>query len=79
MSVMRFECGRGGLRRVAVFTAAASLLATIFCSGCTPRGADSAATPLPTRQSTIDPVKQKLDAAQQEAERRRNEAERAGQ
>jgi hypothetical protein len=36
-------------------------------------------TPLPTRQTTIDPVNRKLDAAQQETERRRNEVDRATQ
>ena len=46
---------------------------------CAPRSDEPAPTQLPTRQSTIDPVKQNLDAAQQEAERRRNEVERAGQ
>lgn len=37
-----------------------------------------ASTPLPTRQTTIDPVTRKLDAAQQDAERRRAEADQAG-
>ena len=47
--------------------------------GCAPRENDPAATPLPTRETTIDPVTKKLEAAQQDAERRRSEAERAGQ
>jgi hypothetical protein len=47
--------------------------------GCAPREEAPAATPLPTRQTTIDPVTKKLEAAQQDAERRRNEAERTGQ
>ncbi len=47
--------------------------------GCAPREKEPAATPLPTRQTTIDPVAKKLEAAQQDAERRRNEAERMGQ
>jgi len=45
-------------------------------AGCRPRE-DTASTPLPTRQTTIDPVVKKLDAAQQEAERRRTEADGA--
>jgi hypothetical protein len=36
-----------------------------------------ASTPLPTRQTTIDPVNKKLDAAQQETEKRRAEIEQA--
>jgi hypothetical protein len=44
--------------------------------GCTPR-ADEAATPLPTRQTTIDPVVKKLDAARQDADRRRAEIDGA--
>lgn len=36
------------------------------------------ATPLPTRDTTIDPVIRKLDAAQLEAERRRSEIDQAG-
>jgi hypothetical protein len=36
------------------------------------------ATPLPTRETTIDPVTRKLDAAQLEAERRRSEIDQAG-
>lgn len=76
MSLVRFRSDCGVSRLVAGIMAAAALLGS---TGCTPREGEPAATPLPTRQSTIDPVKQKLDAAQQEAERRRNEAERAGQ
>lgn len=34
-------------------------------------------TPLPTRQTTIDPVNRKLEAAQQETERRRAEVDAA--
>jgi len=36
-----------------------------------------ASTPLPTRQTTIDPVTKQLDAAHQDAERRRSEADQA--
>ena len=77
MSLTRFRFGGRVSRLAAGIMAAAALLGA--GTGCTPREVEPAATPLPTRQSTIDPVKQKLDAAQQEAERRRNEAERAGQ
>lgn len=38
-----------------------------------------ASTPLPTRQTTIDPVNRKLDAAAGDAEKRRAEADRVGQ
>jgi outer membrane murein-binding lipoprotein Lpp len=55
------------------------VLSALLVAACTPREQDTTATPLPTRQTTIDPVKAKLDAAQQDAERRRSEAERAGQ
>jgi len=34
-------------------------------------------TPLPTKQTTIDPVMKKLDAATQQADRRREEMEAA--
>ena len=77
MSLVQFRTGGRAPRLVAGVMAAAALLGGGI--GRTPREGEPAATPLPTRQSTIDPVKQKLDAAQQEAERRRNEAERAGQ
>jgi hypothetical protein len=40
-------------------------------AACTPRDSEPAKTPLPTRQTTIDPVAKKLDAASQEIERRR--------
>jgi outer membrane murein-binding lipoprotein Lpp len=62
-------------------------LATLLLAGCGPaqspdKAAGSAAgapsTPLPTRQTTIDPVKSKLDAAQSDAERRRAEADQVG-
>jgi hypothetical protein len=60
--------------------AAAAALALASLVACRPDASNDApaATPLPTRQTTIDPVMKKLDAAQQEAERRRAEAERAG-
>lgn len=59
---------------VAAVSYCCGLLAALGASGCT--RSEDAATPLPTRQTTIDPVKAKLDAAQQEAERRRANAER---
>jgi hypothetical protein len=68
--------GCAGLRALAIL--ALSTLATAAASGCSPGKDEAAATPLPTRQTTIDPVIQKLDAAQQEAERRRAEIESAG-
>jgi hypothetical protein len=54
-----------------------ALVSFALIGGCTPR-ADEPSTPLPTRQTTIDPVNKKLDAAQQEAERRRAEIDGAG-
>jgi hypothetical protein len=53
-------------------------MACAILSACTPRD-EPASTPLPTRQTTIDPVNKKLDAAQQEADKRRADADRAGQ
>jgi len=59
-------------------SAAALLLAACGAlSACAPREDDSR-TVLPTRQTTIDPVNKKLDAAAQETEKRRAEIERAG-
>jgi hypothetical protein len=54
----------------------AFVMAVAF-TGCAPRE-ETASTPLPTRQTTVDPVLKKLDAVQQEAERRRAEADGAG-
>jgi hypothetical protein len=53
-----------------------ALVSLALAGGCTPR-ADESSTPLPTRQTTIDPVVKKLDAAQQDAERRRAEIDGA--
>ena len=36
-----------------------------------------APTPLPTRQTTIDPVNKKLDTAREDAERRRQQVDEA--
>jgi len=66
---MRKAAGKGATAIVALAMSASGVMA--LC-GCT-RGEEPASTPLPTRQTTIDPVVKKLDAAQQEAERRRAE------
>lgn len=59
--------------RLIVLTAAAVAL-----TGCTSRERDEPAkTPLPTRQTTIDPVNKKLDTAREDAERRRQQADDA--
>ena len=43
---------------------------------CNPReSSEPAKTPLPTRQTTIDPVTKKLDTAREDAERRRRQAD----
>lgn len=68
--------GCAGSRALAIL--ALSALGTAAASGCSPSKDEPATTPLPTRQTTIDPVTQKLDAAQKEAERRRAEIESAG-
>ena len=63
--------------------AGAVVVATLVVSagslqwGCGPRSEPSS-TPLPTRQTTIDPVVKTLDAAQQEAEKRRAEIDGIG-
>jgi hypothetical protein len=61
------------MRGACVRRPAAWILAGIACcvAGCTPRDSEPAKTPLPTRETTIDPVAKKLDAASQEIERRR--------
>jgi hypothetical protein len=38
---------------------------------------DASVTPLPTRETTIEPVIRKLDAAQTDAERRRSDVDQA--
>jgi hypothetical protein len=55
-------------------TAGALLLNFTLITGCTGRP-DS--TPLPTRQTTIDPVMKKLEAAGQQEQKRREEMEEA--
>jgi len=54
---------------------AATLL--IALSACTKSDRDNAGTPLPTRQTTIDPINKKLDAAAQDVERRRQDIDNA--
>jgi hypothetical protein len=52
-------------------TATVVLMVALGQVACGRAPADSARTPLPTQQSTIDPVKQKLDAAAKDVERQR--------
>jgi hypothetical protein len=61
------------MRGALLFVALAMLAAA-----CTPPDRDDARTPLPTRQTTIDVVNKKLEAAKQDAERRLQEADQAG-
>jgi hypothetical protein len=51
--------------------------AALLLTACTPNDREQASTPLPTRQTTIDPVTKKLDAAAQDTERRRQEVDQA--
>ena len=54
------------------------LLGAAFAlTACTRADREPARTPLPTRQTTIDPVNNKLDAAAQDAERRRQDIDNA--
>ena len=46
-------------------------------AACTRTDREPARTPLPTRQTTIDPVNSKLDAAAQDTERRRQDIDNA--
>ncbi len=55
-----------------------SIIAMAALIACTGRDtADAAKTPLPTRQTTIDPVNKKLDTAREDAERRRQQVDDA--
>ena len=55
-----------------------SMIAMAALIACTGRDTgDAAKTPLPTRQTTIDPVTEKLETAREEAERRRQQADDA--
>jgi outer membrane murein-binding lipoprotein Lpp len=74
--MLRVTCSNSRSRTAAAVVSFVCSLAVLLGTGCTK--SDDAATPLPTRQTTIDPVKSKLEAAQQDAERRRSDAERAG-
>jgi len=53
------------------------LAASLALSGCTRAERDNARTPLPTKQTTIDPVNAKLDAASRETEKRREDIDNA--
>ena len=79
-----------GLSTLPAQVPAALLIAAALSLGGCQRAADSAneaaarqepaaSTPLPTRQTTIDPVRRKLDAADADAQKRREEADRVGQ
>jgi hypothetical protein len=46
-------------------------------TACTRTDREPARTPLPTRQTTIDPVNNKLEAAAQDTERRRQDIDNA--
>jgi hypothetical protein len=49
---------------------------TVALIACNSREAsEPAKTPLPTRQTTIDPVNKKLDTARENAERRRSQVD----
>jgi hypothetical protein len=50
-----------------------TLLLALCLGACNRPPDDSAKSPLPTRQTTIDPVNAKLDAAAKEMERRRQD------
>lgn len=51
--------------------------AILALTACSRPDRDAASTPLPTRQTTIDPVNRKLDTAAQDAERRRQDIDNA--
>jgi len=67
------------MTRTRAFAPGAMLAVPVFALlvGCAPRTDEPASTPLPTRQTTLDPVNRKLDAAQQDIERRRAEIDGA--
>ena len=56
-----------------------TLIVLLLLAAC--KGRDAAepppSTPLPTRQTTIDPVNKKLDTAREDAERRRKQVDDA--
>ena len=51
--------------------------AALALIGCTRADKGSTATPLPTRQTTIDPVNARLDAAAQDGDKRRKDIDDA--
>lgn len=51
--------------------------AALVLTACTGADRNGANTPLPTRQTTIDPVNARLDAAAQDTERRRQDLDNA--
>jgi hypothetical protein len=51
------------------------LIAAVVLAACTREASEPPKTPLPTRQTTIDPVTKKLDTAREDAERRRQQAD----
>jgi hypothetical protein len=56
----------------------AGLLAALFLAACGERpGSSPASTPLPTKQTTIDPVMKRLDAASALEQERRAKMEEA--
>jgi hypothetical protein len=50
-------------------------LIAVCATACTRPADESVKTPLPTRQTTIDPVTKKLDAATKDIERRRQDVD----
>jgi len=55
-----------------------ALVIVAFVAACGGRNeTEPAKTPLPTRQTTIDPVNKKLDTAREDAERRRQQVDDA--
>jgi hypothetical protein len=51
-----------------------ALVAVVLLAACSPQ---RDATPLPTKQTTIDPVTRKLDAAAEQGQKRREDMEAA--
>ena len=51
--------------------------AALALPACTRAERDADKTPLPTRQTTIDPVNRKLDAAARDTEQRRQDIDNA--
>lgn len=51
--------------------------AALVLTACTGADRSGASAPLPTKQTTIDPVNSRLDAAAQDTERRRQDLDNA--